>query len=64
MLTPAAGIPKPIFYTHNFFWRIVTANTLPAPEGMKRVDDLFLRGEFLSLLPAFHVSEIVISFQL
>jgi acyl-CoA synthetase (AMP-forming)/AMP-acid ligase II len=51
-----SGIPKPIIYTHEFFWRIVRANTLPAPEGTMRINDLILRGEFFSLLPAFHVS--------
>jgi hypothetical protein len=51
-----SGIPKPIVYTPEFFWRIIGANTLPAPNGMMRIDDLFLRGDFFSLLPAFHVS--------
>jgi hypothetical protein len=51
-----SGIPKPIVYTPEFFWRIIGANTLPAPNGMMRIDDLFLRGDFFSSLPAFHVS--------
>ncbi|OJJ46414.1 hypothetical protein ASPZODRAFT_16181 [Penicilliopsis zonata CBS 506.65] len=52
----STGIPKPMIYTNEFIWRINKANTLPAPEGMSRVDDLFLSGEFFSVLPAFHIA--------
>lgn len=44
-----------MIYTHEFVWRIYQANTLPPPEGMTRIDDHFLQGEFFSFLPAFHV---------
>jgi acyl-coenzyme A synthetase/AMP-(fatty) acid ligase len=52
----STGIPKPMVYTNEFVWRIYKANTLPARPGAERVDDYFLRGEFFSFLPAFHVS--------
>jgi acyl-coenzyme A synthetase/AMP-(fatty) acid ligase len=55
----STGIPKPMIYTNEFVWRIYKANTLPAPPGTTRVDDLFLQGEFFSFLPAFHVSSSV-----
>ncbi|KAK4106758.1 acetyl-CoA synthetase-like protein [Parathielavia hyrcaniae] len=54
----STGIPKPMVYTNEFVWRIFKANTLPALPGTTRVDDLFLRGEFFSFLPAFHVAGI------
>jgi len=52
----STGIPKPMVYTNDFLWRIVRASTLPGPPGTTRVDEYFLRGEFFSFLPAFHVS--------
>ncbi|KAL4936564.1 hypothetical protein BDV06DRAFT_233299 [Aspergillus oleicola] len=54
----STGIPKPMVYTNDFVWRVYKANTLPAPEGMTRIDDYFLRGDFLSFLPAFHIAGI------
>ncbi|GAB1312341.1 Male sterility, NAD-binding [Madurella fahalii] len=54
----STGIPKPMIYTNEFVWRIYKANTLPAPPGTTRVDDYFLRGEFFSFLPAFHIAGI------
>lgn len=48
--------PKPMIYTHKFASTAVAANTLPAPDGLRRVDDYFWRGELFSFLPAFHVS--------
>lgn len=55
----STGIPKPMVYTNEFVWRIYKANTLPSTRGTTRVDDFFLRGEFFSFLPAFHVSSFV-----
>ncbi|KAK4233779.1 hypothetical protein C8A03DRAFT_47750 [Achaetomium macrosporum] len=54
----STGIPNPMIYTNEFVWPIYKANTLPAPPGAARVDDSFLRGEFFSFLPAFHIAGI------
>ncbi|EED15544.1 NRPS-like enzyme, putative [Talaromyces stipitatus ATCC 10500] len=54
----STGIPKPMIYTHRFVSTVVAANTLPAPDGLRRVDDYFLKGEFFSFLPAFHIAGI------
>ncbi|KAH8433484.1 uncharacterized protein LDX57_011118 [Aspergillus melleus] len=54
----STGIPKPLIYTHEFVWRIYAANTLPAPDGMTRIDQYFLQGEWFSFLPAFHIAGI------
>jgi acyl-CoA synthetase (AMP-forming)/AMP-acid ligase II len=54
----STGTPKPLIYTNEFIWRIYQANTLPAPPGTTRVDDYFLRCEFFSFLPAFHIAGI------
>jgi hypothetical protein len=45
-----------MIYTHKFASRVVAANTFPTPDGHRQVDDYFLKGEFFSFLPAFHVS--------
>ncbi|PLB43526.1 putative NRPS-like enzyme [Aspergillus steynii IBT 23096] len=52
----STGIPKPLIYTHEFVWRMYAATTLPPPDGLTRIDQYFLQGEWFSFLPAFHIA--------
>ena len=51
----STGLPKPMIYTNEFVARLVTAATLPPPDGYVDINRYFRTGKFLITLPPFHV---------
>ena len=51
-----AGIPKPLFYNHEFATGIATNTIITPPQGFQSLDRFFRTGSFFMTLPSFHVS--------
>jgi thioester reductase-like protein/acyl-coenzyme A synthetase/AMP-(fatty) acid ligase/aryl carrier-like protein len=55
----STGIPKPLFYTHEFVARVYNTQTLVPPDGYRSIDSELRKGTSLVTLPPFHIAGLV-----